>query len=401
MYRRTRSGVAVVDVLGIMTKYGSGLSDFPGTWAVRSLVRRAKNDRMARAILLRIDSPGGSVAGVGALADEVAAAARVKPLTAYIEDQGTDAAYIVASQAGRLVAGPDALVGGIGVFAVVTDLSAAAAQEGAKVHVIRAGAFKGAGVEGTVVTPVQIANWQRQVNQIAAVMLARVARGRGWSAAQAAALADGRSHVGAAALELGLVDGIESFDAALADLERRVVNQQPIKARPTKSGPVQRPGAAPGAAVDADADDVCDVLPAASPYIWGSAYRLTASAPDAESDCAGADDDGTGRRSAAPELSALAKEGAAFRERLIEAGATREQARAAWIGELERRNAVLAGGGDASPAEIAMQADVEWERDPALRAEFSSSRAAYVHYRIALAAGQTRTYDRTAVRWAS
>jgi len=163
-----------------------------------------------------IDSPGGTVAGTRDLADEVARAAKQKPVVAYIEDLGASAAYWIASQANKIYANPTAIVGSIGTYGVICDFSAQAAMIGVKVHVLRAGQFKGAGEPGTEITPEQLAEWQRIVDQLNEHFVRGVAAGRkGLSLAAVRELADGRAHVGEAAVTLGLVDGVQSFDATL------------------------------------------------------------------------------------------------------------------------------------------------------------------------------------------
>lgn len=219
-YLVSDGGVAIVDMVGTMTKFGSSLSQMRyGTIGIRRSIRKAAADDAISAILLRVDSPGGTVAGTSDLADDVARAAKDKPVVAFIEDMGASAAYWVASQATRVVANRGALVGSIGTYLIVQDFSEAFAKEGIKTHVIRAGAFKGAGVEGAPVTAEDIAELQRVVTSINEIFVSSVASGRRLGMEFARALADGRVHVGAEAVSLGLVDGIESFQSALAALE--------------------------------------------------------------------------------------------------------------------------------------------------------------------------------------
>jgi len=139
-------------------------------------------------------------------------------VTAYIEDLGASAAYFVASQAGRIVANQAAEVGSIGTYGVVMDSSGMAAREGIKVHVVKAGRYKGMGVPGTEITSEQLVEMQRVVDAANALFIAAVARGRPMSADRVAELADGRVHIAAEALKLNLIDGIQTFDAALESL---------------------------------------------------------------------------------------------------------------------------------------------------------------------------------------
>lgn len=212
-------GVAQLSLSGPMSKGGSpSLFDGASTVALRRQVRQAANDPDVTAILLRVDSPGGEVAGTGDLAADVRAAAQHKPLYAYAEDLCASAAYWVASQSNAVYANPGARVGSIGTYLVVPDSSGLADKLGVRVHVVRAGEHKGAGVDGAPVTDAHLAHFQGQVDDLNAQFVAAVRRGRNMTAEQAAALADGRVYVGAKAREAGLIDGVTSYDNVLAKL---------------------------------------------------------------------------------------------------------------------------------------------------------------------------------------
>lgn len=213
-------GVALLSLTGPMSKGGSpSMGNDASTVALRRQVRQAAADPDAKAILLKIDSPGGEVAGTSDLAADVKAAGQVKPLYVYIEDLGASAAYWVASQANAIYAGPSARVGSIGTYLAVEDSSGMADKLGLKVHVVKAGDYKGAGVPGSPVTPDHLAHFQAQVDDLNAHFVSGVQRGRGMTAEQAKALADGRVYVGAKARNAGLVDGITSYDAVLTRLK--------------------------------------------------------------------------------------------------------------------------------------------------------------------------------------
>lgn len=94
-----RDSIAMIDIEGTMTKRGSSLGG-GGTIFIRQQVRAAMNDPSITGILLRIDSPGGTVAGTKDLADDVHRATKTKPVMAFFEDTGASAAYYVGSQAG-------------------------------------------------------------------------------------------------------------------------------------------------------------------------------------------------------------------------------------------------------------------------------------------------------------
>lgn len=218
-YQLTREGVAIVSIDGPMQKYASSFSGATSTVRVRQQVAAAMRDEDVAAILLTIDSPGGTVAGTQDLADAINQAKQRKPVWALVEDMAASAAYWVASQADKVFANqPTAMVGSIGTFAVLTDLSMAAEKLGAKVHVVRAGQFKGAGVPGTAIEEDHLAEWQRLVNAMNAEFLNGVAAGRSMSAADVQAVADGRVHPANEAVGMRLIDGVQSFDQTLAEL---------------------------------------------------------------------------------------------------------------------------------------------------------------------------------------
>jgi signal peptide peptidase SppA len=233
-------GVAVVNLSGTLMKSVGSLSSGTSTVNARRQIRQAVADPAVKAILLRIDSPGGTVAGTSDLADEVTAAiAAGKPCYAYVEDLAASAAYWIASQCDKVYSNATAMIGSIGTYMTVQDYSAAAAQKGVKVHVVRAGAMKGVGTPGTEITAEHLGELQRLVNDLNSQFVSAVAKGRKLSAEVAAGLADGRVHVGRNALSLGLVDGIQSFDAtltALATLGSASPISNPTPNTPTRKG---------------------------------------------------------------------------------------------------------------------------------------------------------------------
>lgn len=222
---RTAGRMALINLSGVMQKHRSRYAMLFGgasTSDLRDAVLQATEDGQVDSILIRVDSPGGSVAGTGDLADAVRAAAAVKPVHAFIEDLGASAAYWVASQATRVLANPTAMVGSIGTYAVIYDFSKAADEMGIGVHVVRAGEFKGAGVPGTKISKEQLAEFQREINDLNEHFVAGVARGRDLPMERARKLANGAVHIGAKAIDLGLIDDVATWNAAITQLRHAV-----------------------------------------------------------------------------------------------------------------------------------------------------------------------------------
>jgi len=210
--------VAIIDIAGSIMKYRSSMLGGTSSIEARRILRQVTRADEIGAIMLRIDSPGGTVSGTPDLAQDVAKAAQVKPTHAYIEDMGASAAYWIASQATKVYANSAALVGSVGVFTVLEDFSEQAADMGVKVHVLRTGAFKGRTVPGIEIGGDYLAEAQRVIDTIGDEFVSAVANGRGISTEKARELADGRVHIASEAAKLGFIDGVKSFDEALQEL---------------------------------------------------------------------------------------------------------------------------------------------------------------------------------------
>ena len=215
-YSVNADGIAEMQLVGAITKYGSSLSSAPGSVDMRRVIRSMRSDSRVKGLMLMIDSPGGMTAGTADLADEISALAQHIPVTVFIEDLGASAAYFIASAASRIAANESAVVGSIGTFMVLQDTSARSAAMGVKVTVVKAGEMKGTGIPGTEITPEQIADVQRTVDGINDIFKSAVKRNRSLSDAQLAKVADGRVHMAAAAKQMGLIDAVGSYKAEMA-----------------------------------------------------------------------------------------------------------------------------------------------------------------------------------------
>lgn len=212
----TAEGVAILSLQGTLTKYGSSFSSQGSTQNARRMIRNAARSERAKAIVLRIDSPGGSVAGTDDLARDIADAAKQKPVIAYAEDLMASAAYWVGSQATKIYANPSAEIGSIGVYTYLHDVSRMAENAGVKAIVVRSGKFKGMGTPGEAVSDEMLAEVQSKVDEYAADFASAVAMGRKMKPDAVAEIADGRTFKAAAAQSMGLIDGVMSFDEAVA-----------------------------------------------------------------------------------------------------------------------------------------------------------------------------------------
>src|SRR5574337_686848 len=175
--------VAVVPLSGVLAKKMNLFADISGgtsTEVIGAAVRAAAADPKARAIVLAVDSPGGTVDSTQALAATVRAAAGAKPTVAWVDGQAASAAYWVAAAADAVYAGAATdVLGSIGVVATHKDISAAEAKMGVKTTEIVAGKYKRAASQYAPLSADGAASIQAKVDELYAIFVADVALDRG------------------------------------------------------------------------------------------------------------------------------------------------------------------------------------------------------------------------------
>lgn len=217
---RVAGDVAVVAIFGLLTQRGSWGS--PGLQQIASALGKLVKDPSVSAILCEIDSPGGSVYGVGELADEIYQARKTKPIVGIANSLAASAAYWIGSQCSEFYVTPGGEVGSIGVFATHVDHSGAMRKAGIKPTLISAGKFKAEDNPHEPLSHDAKAFLQSRVDDCYSAFSKAVARGR---AVPLTAVRDGMGQgrlLGAeAAARQRLVDGVMTFDQVLRRLAGR------------------------------------------------------------------------------------------------------------------------------------------------------------------------------------
>lgn len=219
-----RQGVALIGVQGVISKRMNLFSRISGgasTELIGKDLRTALADPAVHAIVLDVDSPGGTVDGTQGLADQVyAARGGAKPIVTWADGWMTSGAYWIGSAAGEVyVAGDTVITGSIGVASQHVDYSKAEEMAGIKTTDIYAGKYKRIASNTAPLTDEGRAFLQAIVDQLYTVFVDNVARNRGVDAdAVLKNMADARLFVGRTAVEAGLVDGVTTLDSLIADL---------------------------------------------------------------------------------------------------------------------------------------------------------------------------------------
>ncbi len=241
-----QDGVAVLPIEGVIAKRANLLMQVSGgtstELAARDL-RAALADPQVHSIILAVDSPGGTVDGTQALADVVLAARNSKPIVTLASGTMASAAYWIGSAAQQVfIADGTTTVGSIGVVATHVDVSGAEAQRGIKTTEVFAGKFKRAASQYAPLTETGRATIQDQVDYTYSLFVKAIATQRGVSEQQVLKdMADGRVFIGEQAVQAGLVDGVSTLDALIAQLndQRSAGAARPMK--PTSQGATDMP----------------------------------------------------------------------------------------------------------------------------------------------------------------
>lgn len=203
--------VGVIYLDGVIA--GTGGVDYVTPDAFISALHDAENDESVKAILLRVDSPGGTVAA----SEEIAAAVKScsKPVVVSVGDICASGAYMVSSQSDKIVAMPGSSVGSIGVILEIPNVEGLLEKLGIKFTVITAGKYKDAGSPYRELTPQEVKLLQQEVDIVYGQFIDIVADGRDMKRAEVEKLANGWAWPGSTAKELGLVDQLGGYDDAL------------------------------------------------------------------------------------------------------------------------------------------------------------------------------------------
>jgi protease IV len=218
---KSRAGtVAVVDIYGPITLgAGWGVSDVDRT--VRRL-REFRRNNDVKAVLLRINSPGGSVAAVQEIHQGVAALrAAGKVVVASLGDVAASGGYYVAAPAHKIVANPGTLTGSIGVILELGNVQELFKKVGIKTETVKSGRLKDIGSPFRPLDPAERVVFQGIVDDAYGQFFRAVAEGRGMPAEKLRPLADGRIFTGSQAQAAGLVDALGNFNTA-AELARQL-----------------------------------------------------------------------------------------------------------------------------------------------------------------------------------
>jgi protease-4 len=206
--------IAVVFAQGEIL-YGEGGPDVIGQGIINKALIKAREDKNVKAIVLRVNSPGGSALTSDIIWREVELAKKVKPVVVSMGNIAASGGYYIAVGANKIFAEPTTITGSIGVFGMVPNISELAKDIGVNAEQVGTNAKS---VDYSLFEPMSEAfrnQVQESIKDTYTTFLERVAQGRGISIAQADSLAQGRVWSGVDAKRIGLVDELGTLEDAI------------------------------------------------------------------------------------------------------------------------------------------------------------------------------------------
>ncbi len=204
--------IAVVPIRGVITD-SRGVVD---------QIKKYRKDSQVKAIILRIDSPGGGTAASQEIYREVQRTVPKKKVVASMGNVAASGGYYVALAANKIVANPATLTGSIGVIMELSNIKELLHKIGISREAVKSGPFKDIGSPVRKMKPEERLLLESVIKNVHQQFIEVVIKGRRLSRAQVEKIADGRIFTGEQARDLGLVDELGSFEDAV-ELTKKLV----------------------------------------------------------------------------------------------------------------------------------------------------------------------------------
>ncbi len=210
-------GVTVIRMEGTMLTGQVSDGESIGSEVIGTQLRAAADDPLVEAIVLRVDSPGGTPAAAQEIIGDLEYAKHKKPVVVSMGDMATSAAYYVSAHADRIYANPDTFTANVGVIWKFSDISEWMKNEGYNVSVVKSGSKKDMGTTSRPLTSEEEAYAQKIVSDSFENFITDVTTQRAITRSD---IEDGRVIRGADAIKLNIVDELGNLNDAIAGAKK-------------------------------------------------------------------------------------------------------------------------------------------------------------------------------------
>ena len=213
--------IAVIYANGEITS-GEGNDETMGSERISRAIRKARRDDKIKAIVLRVNSPGGSALASDVIWREMVLARKAKPLIVSMGDVAASGGYYISCAADSIFAQPNTITGSIGVFGIIPNMQKFFNDKlGITFDGVKTGKFADLGSVSRPLTDAEKMIFQQEVNKTYSTFTNKVADGRKKSQAYIDSIGQGRVWSGTEALQNGLVDKLGNIDDAIASAAKK------------------------------------------------------------------------------------------------------------------------------------------------------------------------------------
>lgn len=230
----SKEAVAIVYAQGGIIEGKSASGDM-GNETICKALREAREDKNVKAVVFRVNSPGGSALASEYILREAKLTAEEKPFIISMGDYAASGGYYISCAGDYIFADPTTLTGSIGVFSLIPNMQSLA-EKHLEINFESVSTNENAGFMNQLpMTPYQLSKMQNQVEEIYDLFITHVADGRGMTKEQVDAIGQGRVWTGTEALKIGLVDELGSLNDAVAfAAEKAELSDYRLKEYPQK-----------------------------------------------------------------------------------------------------------------------------------------------------------------------
>ena len=209
--------IAVIPLTGTITT--GGASSLSGSTITPDLVKnyltKAESDTLVKAIVFRIESPGGEIVPSQEILAEIERVKETKPIVVSMGGMAASGGYYISTKANKIVALPTTMTGSIGVISQVMNIEGLLEKLGIQIETFKGGKYKDMYSGFRDMTPEEEEIVQRMIDEYYESFVDVVAEGRGLSKEEVRNLATGQIYTGTEAKELGLVDELGDLNTAI------------------------------------------------------------------------------------------------------------------------------------------------------------------------------------------
>ncbi|MDJ0661281.1 MAG: signal peptide peptidase SppA [Crocosphaera sp.] len=229
--------IAVVYLEGAIVD-GVGTREQIGSSRFAKILRKIKDKEEVKAVVIRINSPGGSATASDIILREIQLMQETKPVVISMGNVAASGGYWIATGGEHIFAQPNTITGSIGVFGVLLNIQELANNNGITWDVVKTAKFADLGTVTRPKNEQELAIYQKSVNRIYDLFLEKVAKSRNLSKEKVADIAQGRVWSGETAKKIGLVDSFGGLDAAInyAVEKAKLGKDWQVEAYPTSQG---------------------------------------------------------------------------------------------------------------------------------------------------------------------